>query len=111
MDDDLVIFEMHAQMCKVMGHVIRLRIVHLLKEEPMCVSEISEALGNVAQPTVSRHLSILRSAGILSTHREGAESIYEIANPKIIGVCETMRSIIAERESQYIDYFQNFGKE
>ncbi|MFN2216519.1 MAG: ArsR/SmtB family transcription factor [Anaerolineales bacterium] len=111
MDEDMVIFEMHAHMCKVMGHVIRLRIVHLLKDGPKCVSDITELLGNTTQPTVSRHLSILKSAGILSTHREGSESIYEIANPKIIGVCETMRTIIAERESQYIDFFQNYGKE
>jgi ArsR family transcriptional regulator, arsenate/arsenite/antimonite-responsive transcriptional repressor len=111
MEQDIVIFEMHAQLCKVMGHVVRLRIVNLLKEGPKCVNDIVGSLGNVAQPTVSRHLSVLRSAGILTTHKEGTESIYEIANPKIIGVCETMRTIIAERESQYIDIFQRLGKE
>ena len=111
MEQDLVIFEMQAELCKVMGHAVRLRIVHILKDGPKCVTDLVNALVNVAQPTVSRHLSIFRSAGVLTTRRDGTEAIYEIANPRIIGVCETMRTILAERESQYNDLFDRIRNE
>lgn len=103
MEPDVIIFEMQAQLCQVLGHAVRLRIVHSLKEGPKCVNNLVAVLKNVPQPTVSRHLSVLRSAGILSTRRQGMEIIYEIANPKIVGVCEMMRTILAERESQQLE--------
>ncbi|KAF0108113.1 MAG: ArsR family transcriptional regulator [Anaerolineaceae bacterium] len=103
MEQDLIIFEMQAQLCQVLGHAIRLRIVHTLKEGPQCVNELVAALQNIPQPTVSRHLAVLRSAGIVSTRRQGMEIIYEIATPKIVGVCEMMRTILAERESQQLE--------
>jgi ArsR family transcriptional regulator len=103
MDQEFSIFEMQAQLCQVLGHSVRLRIVSALKAGPMCVNELVTTLKTVPQSNVSRHLSILRSAGVLSTQRHGMEVIYEIANPKIVGVCEMMRSILAERESKQVE--------
>lgn len=106
MEQDFIVFEMQAELCQVLGHTVRLRIVHALKEGPLCVNALVTELHNVPQPTVSRHLAVLRSAGILSTHRQGMETIYEIANPKIVGVCEMMRTILVDRESQQLDILQ-----
>lgn len=103
MDQEFIVFEMQAQLCQVLGHTIRLRIVSALKAGPKCVNALVAELKNIPQPTVSRHLAVLRSAGILSTHRQGMETIYEITNPKIVGVCEMMRAILAERESQQLE--------
>lgn len=103
MEHDFIVFEMQAQLCQVLGNVVRLRIVHALKEGPKCVNALVADLKNIPQPTVSRHLAVLRSAGVLTTHRMGLEVIYEIANPKIVGVCEMMRTILAERESRQIE--------
>ncbi len=50
---------------------IRLRCLMLLTaEEELCVCEFTHALG-LAQPTVSRHLALLREAGIVLDRREG----------------------------------------
>jgi DNA-binding transcriptional ArsR family regulator len=103
MDQEFAVFEMQAQLCQVLGNTIRLRIVSALKGGPQCVNELVAILKTVPQPTVSRHLAVLRSAGVLLAHRQGMETIYEIANPKIVGVCEMMRSILAERESQQLE--------
>jgi ArsR family transcriptional regulator len=53
----------------------RLRILRLLMEGPRCVCELQAALG-VAQPTVSRHLSILEEAGWVDKERRGKNFIY-----------------------------------
>jgi DNA-binding transcriptional ArsR family regulator len=60
MKHELVIFEMQAKLCQSLGHAIRLCIIHTLKEGPKSVKEIATIV-EVSQPTVSRHLSVLRS--------------------------------------------------
>lgn len=106
MNHELVVFEMQAQLCQSLGHTVRLRIIHALKAGPKSVSEIATAV-EASQPTISRHLSVLRSTGLLTSQRKGIEVIYEIANPKIVEVCEMMRSILAEREAQQLELLQH----
>jgi len=102
MNHESEIFEMQAQLCRSLNHAVRLQIIHTLKEGPKPVKEIATAV-NSSQSSVSRHLSILRSSGLLSTQRKGAEIYYEITNPKLVAVCEMMRAILSERESQQLD--------
>ena len=52
----------------------RLRILRLLMDRPRCVCELQAALG-VAQPTVSKHLSILEEAGWVDKQRQGKNFI------------------------------------
>jgi len=106
MNQESIFFEMQAQLCQVLGHTIRLRIVQELKDGPKCVNGLVTALKTLPQATVSRHLAVLRSAGVLTTHRKGIEIIYEIANPKIVEVCAMMRSILVERESHQREILQ-----
>lgn len=50
---------------------VRLRcLILLVKEQELCVCEFTHALG-IAQPAVSRHLALLREAGIVLDRREG----------------------------------------
>ena len=53
----------------------RLRIIRLLLDRPRCVCELQAALG-IAQPTVSRHLSILEEADLVNKERRGKNFIY-----------------------------------
>jgi ArsR family transcriptional regulator len=53
----------------------RLRILRLLMDRPRCVCELQAALG-VAQPTVSKHLSILEEAGWVDKQRQGKNFIF-----------------------------------
>jgi ArsR family transcriptional regulator len=53
----------------------RLRIMRLLMDRPRCVCELQAALG-VAQPTVSKHLSILEEAGWVDKQRQGKNFIF-----------------------------------
>ena len=55
---------------KALADETRLRIVALLAHGELCVCHLHEALG-LSQPNVSRHLAILRAAGIVEDRREG----------------------------------------
>lgn len=105
MEQNIIIFELQAQMCRVLGHPLRLRIINTLKDgERKPVNEMVAILGET-QPTVSRHLAALRSAGILATHRKGIEIFYEITSPKVVEVCELMRTVLAEQEAYRAEIF------
>jgi ArsR family transcriptional regulator len=102
-----MVFDMQAELCSAMGHAVRLQIVHLLRDEPKRVSDIAGEL-QISQATISRHLAVLRNVGILSTQRQGTDIIYQIVNPKITDICESMRAVLAERESQRSEILQRF---
>ena len=103
------IFELQAELCKTMSNAARLKILHCLREGPRCVGDIARAT-HLAQPTVSQHLAILRSRGIVTTQRENGEAVYRIANPKIVRVCDLMREVLAdqmEEQSQLLQTLHN----
>ncbi|HMA63320.1 MAG TPA: metalloregulator ArsR/SmtB family transcription factor [bacterium] len=64
---------------KALSDQNRLRIVKMLEEKPMCVCEITEVL-QLANSTVSKHLSILRNAGLIVSEKEGRWINYRL-NP------------------------------
>jgi len=110
MKHEFNIFDMQAQLCHSLGNAVRLRIIHELKEAPKSVNEISALVGE-SQPTVSRHLAVLRTAGLLTGRRKGQEVFYELTNPKVVEVCEMMRGILADREAWQLDLLQRIQNE
>jgi DNA-binding transcriptional ArsR family regulator len=63
----------------------RLRIVILLANKELTVGEIVKAM-DISQPTVSRHLAVLRQADIVVDRREG-QKVYYSLNKKAVGGC------------------------
>ncbi|MDX2471071.1 MAG: metalloregulator ArsR/SmtB family transcription factor [SAR324 cluster bacterium] len=63
---------------KALGDQNRLRIVKMLEVRPLCNCEIQEILG-LAGSTVSKHLGLLRDAGILEDERKGKWVIYSLS--------------------------------
>jgi DNA-binding transcriptional ArsR family regulator len=66
---------------KALGHETRLRIVTLLASRSLCVCHFEAAL-QLSQVTVSRHLSVLRAAGLVESQRDGLWVHYRLADPK-----------------------------
>ncbi len=56
----------------------RLRILNILAGGPLCVCEIVEAIG-LSQSTVSRHLSILKGAGLIEDEKRGKWAYYMLS--------------------------------
>ncbi len=69
---------------KALSDEKRLRILlHLKKRGEECVCKIAKSLGE-SQPNISRHLFILRSAGLVKTRREGTLIFYSLDVPPYI---------------------------
>lgn len=90
------IFDLHAQLLKSIAHPRRLEIVHLLRDQDLCVSDIYQML-DLPQANISQHLTILRDAGVLTTHRDGKQIIYSLVNPKILQASDLVRDVLIER--------------
>lgn len=58
----------------------RLRIVHLLRDGPLCVGDLVTVL-DVPQPTASRHLAYLRRVGLVDQERRGTWIFYGLVGP------------------------------
>ncbi|MBN2388629.1 MAG: helix-turn-helix transcriptional regulator [Anaerolineales bacterium] len=93
------LLDIQANLCQAMGHRMRLKIVHGLREGEKKVSTLVELTGS-SQGAVSRQLGVLRNAGIVVAERRGTGVYYRIANPKIITVCDLMREVLAEQISR-----------
>src|SRR5271168_2696469 len=68
-----------SRLFKALGDPTRLRIVALLSQAELCVCHIEAALG-LPQPTVSRHLAVLRNAGVVEPERRGTWVFYGFAD-------------------------------
>jgi len=68
-----------AEILKVLGHPIRLRIVQTLLTEESCVKNIWSCL-DLPQATVSQHLSVLKGKGIVDSAREGVSMRYWVSD-------------------------------
>ncbi len=81
-------FDEIAELLKALAHPIRLCIVKGLLENSCNVSNMQECL-NIPQSTVSQHISILKTRGIIKGTRNGTEINYSVNNPlikELIGV-------------------------
>ncbi len=93
------IFGLQAALCGTMSNATRLRIVHALRDRPLCVKELAQAL-RVDSSKVSQHLAVLKSSGIVVGRRRGSEVLYQITNRKIGRICDLMREVLAEQAKE-----------
>jgi DNA-binding transcriptional ArsR family regulator len=71
-----------AEILKTIGHPVRIRIIESLLDDDKCVSNLWGSL-NLPQSTVSQHLSLLRTKGIVHNERCGCWVKYSITDRKI----------------------------
>lgn len=90
------VFELHAELLKALAHPRRLEIVHLLRDQELCVSVIYEML-DLPQANISQHLMILRDAGVVTTKRDGKQILYRVSNSKVIEASDLLREVLIDQ--------------
>jgi ArsR family transcriptional regulator, lead/cadmium/zinc/bismuth-responsive transcriptional repressor len=77
------VLERAAQILRAMGDAPRLRILDLLKQRELCVTEIVAAVGEKFT-TVSQRLKLLRSERLIARRREGNHIYYTLADRHVV---------------------------
>ncbi len=86
---------LHAQICQGLADPTRILILYLLADNQRYVTELAEML-KVSQPTVSRHLKVLRERGLVTTTREGNTIHYALRDRRVIQALDLLRAVMAD---------------
>ncbi len=73
----------------------------------MSVNDIASAT-HQPQGTISRNLGILRNASVVVTHYNGNNRFYQVANPKLMSVCDLMREALEKQIAHTAKLAQQF---
>jgi len=76
-------YEDRATIFKAMAHPTRLFILEQLKGESLCVCEINEMI-DADISTVSKHLSVLKNAKLVSSVKQGLQVLYSLEMPCVL---------------------------
>ena len=85
--------EAKARIIKAMAHPTRLFIVETLAKHEHCVCELTAMIGADVS-TVSKHLSILRGAGIIDDEKRGSLVYYQLKMPCVFGFFSCVDTVI-----------------
>jgi DNA-binding transcriptional ArsR family regulator len=94
-------YSARAKVMKALAHPTRLFIVDQLSEGSHCVCELTEMVGADVS-TVSRHLSVLREAGILDDDKRGNQVFYSLRVPCVLNWYSCVEGVLeaeAERKA------------
>jgi DNA-binding transcriptional ArsR family regulator len=81
-----------AAIAKALADAKRLCVVECLAEGERSVSDLSREAG-CQVPNMSQHLAVLRSAGIVTTRREGSTVFYRLADPQVLEVYRLLQQV------------------
>ena len=85
--------QLHASICQALADPKRILILYELHGGPKTVTELTEAL-KVPQPTVSRHLKMLREQRLVHNERDGVSIRYSLSDDRVITALDTMRAVL-----------------
>ncbi len=84
--------ELWSRVLKAMAHPSRLLILETLRESERCVGDIQRVVG-LDLSTVSKHLSLMRTAGLVAERREGARIFYRLRDPRVMRIIECANGV------------------
>jgi DNA-binding transcriptional ArsR family regulator len=87
---------MEAELCSAFSDPTRILILYELDEKPRTVTELTADL-NLTQPTVSRHLKVLRDRGLVAAERQGTNMHYHLTDRRLIDALDILRSVLRDR--------------
>ncbi len=89
------IFRLHAEVCGGLADPNRILILYTLADGRHNVSDLAKAI-ELPQPTVSRHLKILRERGMVLSERDGQSVFYSVTDRRVIQALDLLREVLAD---------------
>jgi len=102
--------QLHAHVCSGLADPNRILILYTLAEAPSNVSDLAESL-ETPQPTVSRHLKVLKDRGMVSSERQGQSVIYRVADNRIIKALDILREVLRDTLESQVSLALSVGDE
>lgn len=87
------LFNREGRLFQALAHPKRLEIIHLLRQQELCVNEILEML-DLPQANISQHLILLRQSGIVVSRRDGKKILYRLTKPQYIRASDLLKQTL-----------------
>ena len=87
------IYERQAVICKAFANPTRLHLIEMLARGERWAAELQEGLG-ISKANLSQHLAILKSAGVVSTRRDGKQLHCSLAMPEVKQATAAFRNML-----------------
>ena len=94
------IYEQKALIYKALAHPIRVQIVEFLAGGERTVTEIAEYVG-AKEANTSRHLAVLRSAGVLDSRKDGLNVYYDLRMPCLVNMFSCVETALHEKAAYH----------
>jgi DNA-binding transcriptional ArsR family regulator len=88
--------KLKAEVFKAMGHPLRLGVIEFLRDGEKCVCDIVEHLGTGIS-NISKHLSVLKKAGIVTDRRDGLKMMYSLTMPCALEFARCVENTVIKR--------------
>jgi len=86
-------YEARARIIRAMSHPTRLFMVDVLSKGERCVCELTEMVGDHIS-TISKHLSVLKNAGIVADDKRGTQVFYSLRVPCVLNFFSCVESVL-----------------
>jgi DNA-binding transcriptional ArsR family regulator len=93
------VYQLKAEMFRVLGHPVRVRMLELLREGELPVRELQRRL-DLDSSGASQHLTALRKLGLLASRREGTSVYYRIKDARTNQLLDVARQILTSNLEQ-----------
>lgn len=97
-----------AQVIAAAGHEIRLAILDYLKDGEQCVCDIAEHV-EANRSNVSRHLAVMRNAGLVEQRKAGLKVMYSLRTPCILNIMQCVAGVLQERAQEANEILESLG--
>lgn len=101
-DKEKALIEAKANILKALGHPTRLWMAEQLASGERCVCELAEGI-DADFSTISKHLSILKQAGVLIDEKRGKQVFYRLRVPCILNLMPCIEAVIQATAQTHID--------
>lgn len=100
------LWELEAEVFRLLGHPMRMRLVQLLGNGERTVSDLQAAIGSETSGT-SQQLSLLRKSGVLSSRRDGTNVYYRVRDPRTLELLDLSRQILTSQLEEQQELLQD----
>ena len=102
-------YKIKADFLKVLAHPVRLQILEMLKFAEAKVGDIAKGLA-IPQSSLSRHLLVLREAGVLKSRQQGTLIYYAIEDKSIFKVLRPIAEMLRKKLKKTATVLNSLGK-
>jgi len=103
------VYGARARIIKALAHPARLLMVDALEKGPLCVCELQKMVGSDIS-TVSKHLTVLKQAGIVEDEKRGSQVFYSLRCKCVVDFFSCAEKVLHSQAKQQIRAIRPQGK-